>query len=226
MTKKKSVAQATESETSAAPVKDDRGRAARGDFDSSRDDEWEWEPDRFYAASIRESARTIMAKLDEILVESFPELPADHLASSSLRQGWWTDDAKINMRGERHEQFVALETSYGFCRDAIERSRVTVPGDAWSSLAEATFWHGMLLGMRGVSVESVRSAIAKRMLDARHRENRGSHDQVNKWCASHRHEYRTQALAIEAAMRVVPMKESTLKTWISDWDRGNRSVGL
>ncbi|MES2992150.1 MAG: hypothetical protein V4844_12075 [Pseudomonadota bacterium] len=131
------------------PHSEARARAARGDFDSESKSDWNLTPEADLAASIRDAARTLMGKLEEVYLELVPDGTLAELQDSTIGKIWWTDAAVLAVAKGDVEPLIALTTSYGFCREALDKSRITVPGDAWASFAEATFWHGLLLGMRG-----------------------------------------------------------------------------
>jgi hypothetical protein len=78
------------------------------------------------------------------------------------------------------------------------------------------------------AVKKQRSSMARNGTDALHRENRQMKDMVWRWCDEHMTDYPSMDRAAEALtheIKLVPMRLRTVREWMTQWRRQQRSAG-
>ena len=147
------------------------------------------------------------------LEHAFPKVARRPVAELRTERDWFRLGAQMALAEH------SLRLAYDFALEAQQHAAQGRAITAMLRLAESEYWHGVMRGAQGMSVKVIRASHSQAMLVRRHEENHNSRADVETWCAEHRTEYKTQTAAIDAAIKLVPMKRSTLKTWIAAFDK-------
>lgn len=100
--------------------------------------------------------------------------------------------------------------------------------DAYEKLSTSFYWLGILdalNNMVGDFRSYFRQELSKLGVDARHKENREMKSDVFNWLEKNRSKYSSINATAEAIVhveKVVPLKVSTARNWVSEWEKMNK----
>lgn len=140
------------------------------------------------------------------------------ISSSSEPNPW---DAKNDIERVLKISSLMMRTSAAFCAQALMQDKNTPI--AWSFVADANLWLGVLsgyLGNLGEVKNMTASEFGKKGANASHAENRALKEFLMKWCDDNMRNYKSMdAAAAATAEKLVPVKFRTARAWIGEWKK-------
>lgn len=161
----------------------------------------------------------LLDKLDHALVAVAGVGALEEMYSAVARKRWWRTVGNVSVLSP--EEF-GLRKALDLCLTPVRQ-----PADlstAWHNLFEAQYWYGLAIGS-GVTVQK-RRMTSQAAADESHRDDRAMHADVDYWLRKNRNQFVLQIDAIKALVgsKLVPVKRSTLKTWVIEFDKAQRKA--
>jgi hypothetical protein len=97
---------------------------------------------------------------------------------------------------------------------ALEAHAANDQESAWYYAAEANYWHGVAIAMKGSKDETI-SGMARRAANARHQENRSLKQEAIDYYLKNHHSFSSKdKVAFHIAENIIPSKFATVRDWL------------